>query len=57
MKGENSMWKRWWLGLAYFKQVLLLYKNHPIDLLHKLVEWFLHNGNTDLNGKVNAWLR
>ena len=31
--------------------------NHSIDLLHKPVDWFLYNGNTDLHGKLNAWLR
>ena len=47
----------WWLGLAYFNPVLLLYRNHPINLLHKLVDWFLYIGNTGQNGKVDAWLR
>ena len=49
MKGKNSIWKRWWLGLAYFSPVLPLYRNQPIDLLY--------NGNTGLNCKVDAWLR
>ena len=57
MKGKNNIWKRWWLGLAYFNPVLPLYRNHPTDLLHKSVDWFLYNGNTGLNGKVDAWLR
>ena len=57
MKGKNSMWKRWWLGLAYFSQVLPLYRNQPIDLLYISVNWFLYNGNTGLNYKVDAWLR
>ena len=57
MKGENNIWKRWWLGLANFNQVLSLYRNNPIDLLHKSVDWFLQNGNSGLNGKVDAWLR
>ena len=56
MKGENDIWKSWWLGLAYFNPVLLLYRNHPINSLHELVDWFLYNGNTGLNGKVDAWL-
>ena len=57
MKGWNNIWKRWWLGLAYFSQVLSLYRNHPIDLLLKSVEWFLYNGSIGLNGKVDALLR
>ena len=56
MKGKNNIWKRWWLGLAYFSPVLPLYRNHPIDLLHISVDWFLYNGNTGLNCKVDAWL-
>ena len=57
MKGWNNIWKRWWLGLAYFNLVLSLYRNHPIDLLHKSVKWFLYNGSIGLNGKVDALLR
>ena len=57
MKGENNILKRWRLGLAYFNPVLLLYGNHPIDMLHKSVDWFLYNGNSGLHGKVDAWLR
>ena len=57
MKGENNIWKRWPLELAYFSPELLLYRNHPIDLLDKSVDWFLNNGNTGLNGKVDVWLR
>ena len=56
MKGKNNIWKRWWLGLAYFSLVLPLYRNHPIDLHHISLEWFLYNGNTGLNCKVDAWL-
>ena len=57
MKGENNIWKRWWLGLAYFSLALPLYKNHPIDLLQKSVDWFLYNDTNGLNGKVDAWLK
>ena len=57
MKGEDNIWKGLWLGLAYFYPVLPLYRNHPISLLHKSVDWFLYNGNTGLNGKVDTWLR
>ena len=57
MKLENNIWKRWWLGVSYFNPVLPLYRNHPIDFLQKSVNWFLYNGNTDLNGKVDSWLR
>ena len=56
MKGRNSTWKMWWLGLVYFSPVLPLYRNHPIDLLHISVDWFLYSGNTGLNCKVDAWL-
>ena len=42
--------------LASFSLVLPLYRNGPIDLLYKSVGWFLHNGNTSLNGKVGFWL-
>ena len=31
--------------------------NYPIDLFHKLVKRFLYHGNSDLNGKVDDWLR
>ena len=47
--------ERWWLGLAYFNPVL--HGNHPINLLHKSVDWFLYNGNTGLNVKVDALVR
>ena len=57
MKGENNIWRGWWLGLAYFNPVLPLYRNHPNDVIHKSVDWFLYNGNIALNGKVDAWLR
>ena len=43
-------------NLAYFSLVLPLYRNRPIDLLCKSVDWFLYNGNTGLNGKVDVWL-
>ena len=43
-------------NLAYFSLVLPLYRNRPIDLLCKSVDWFLYNGNTGLNGKVDYWL-
>ena len=52
MKEEKNIWKKWWLGLAYFNPVLPLHRNHHIDLLHKSVDWY--NGNTGLNGKVDA---
>ena len=55
MKGENNIWRRWWLKSAFFNLVLLLYRNHPIDLLSKSLDWFLYNGNTGLNDKVDAW--
>ena len=54
---KRNIWKRWWLGLAYFNPMLPLYRNHSIDLLHKSVDWFLYNDNTGLNGNVAAWLR
>ena len=57
MKRKNDIWKRWWLRLAYFNLVLLLHRNHLMDLLHKSVDWFLYNGNTGQNGKVDAWVR
>ena len=57
MRGENNIWKRWWSGLRFFNPVLPLHRNHPIDLLHKSVNWFLYNDNTGLNGKEDAWLR
>ena len=57
MKGKNNIWKRWWLGVAYFSPVLPLYRDHPIDMLHVSVNWFLYNGNTGLNRKVDASLR
>ena len=43
-------------NLAYFSLVLPLYRNRPIDLLFKSVDWFLYNGITGLNGKVDVWL-
>ena len=43
-------------NLAYFSLVLPLYRNRTIDLLCKSVDWFLYNGNTGLNGKVDVWL-
>ena len=43
-------------NLAYFSLVLPLYRNRPIDLLCKSVDWILYNGNTGLNGKVDVWL-
>ena len=57
MKGKNNIRKKWWSGLAYFSPVLPLYRNHPMDFLHISVGWFLYNGNTGLNHKVDAWLR
>ena len=36
---------------------LSLYRNCPIDVLWKSMNWFLYNGNIDLNDKVDAWLR
>ena len=42
--------------LAYLSLVLSLCRNCPIDLLCKSVDWFLYNGNTGLNGKVDFWL-
>ena len=57
MKGENNIWKRWWLGLGCFNPVVPLNRNYPIDLFHKSVDWFLYNGKTGLNVKVDAWLR
>ena len=51
------MWKRWLSGLAYFNAVLPFYRNHPIDLIHTSKDWFSYNGNTSLNGKVDASLR
>ena len=41
---------------VYFSLVLQLYRNRHIDLLCKSVDWFLYNGNTGLNGKVDVWL-
>ena len=40
-------------SLLYFSLVLQLYRNCPIDLLCKSVDWF-YNGNTGLNGKVDV---
>ena len=56
-KGENNIWNRWWLGLAYFSPVFRLYRDHLIDMHHKSVDSFLYNGNTGLNDKVDSWLR
>ena len=56
MKEKNNIWKKWWLGLAYFSPVLPLYRNHPIHLFHITVNWLLYNGSTGLNCKVDAWL-
>ena len=53
MKGKINIWKRWWLGLVYFSPVLPLKRNH----LHVSVDWFLYNGKTAINCKVDAWLR
>ena len=57
MKEENTIWKRWWLELPYFNQVLPLYRNHLFDFFHKSVGWFLYTGNFDLNDKLDARLR
>ena len=43
-------------NLAYFILLLPLYRNRTIYLLWKSVEWFLYNGCTGLNGKVDVWL-
>ena len=54
---KKNIWKRWWLGLACFRPVLPLYSAimvYPIDLLHILLGWFLYNGYTGLNCKVDA---
>ena len=56
MKGKNNIWKRRWLGLAYFSPVLQLYRNHFIYFTHISVDWFLYNGNAGLNCNVDAWL-
>ena len=45
------------LGLAYFSAALPLYRDRPIDLLHRSGNLFLYNGNTGLFSKVDAWLR
>ena len=55
MNGENNTWKSWRLGLAYINLVFPFCRNHPIDLFCKSVDWSLYNGNTDLNGKLDAW--
>ena len=57
MKGENNIWRGWWLGLAYFNPVQPLYRNHPTDLIHKSVDWFLYNGKIALNGKVGCLVK
>ena len=36
------------LFLTYLEQLLPLSKNHSIDLLCKLTDWFLYDGNFDL---------
>ena len=56
MKGKNNIWKKRWLGLAYFSPVLPLYRNHPINLLYISVDRFLYNGNTGLNRKLDVHL-
>ena len=43
-------------NLAHFSLVLPMYRNRTIDLLCNSVDWFLYNGITGLNGKVNVWL-
>ena len=43
-------------NLVYFSLVLSLYRNRPIDLLCKSEDWFLYNGNTGQNDKVDVWL-
>ena len=57
---RKNIWKRWCLtlkrNLANFSLSLPLHRNRPIDLLCKSVDWFLYNGNTGLNGKVDVWL-
>ena len=52
---EKIIYKSWCLRLAYFNLVLPLYRNRPIDLLRKSMDWFLCNGNTGFNGKVDAF--
>ena len=43
-------------SLAYFSLVLPLYRNCPIDLLCKSVEWLLYNGSSGPNIQVVVWL-
>ena len=43
--------------IRLFSPMLPFYRNHPIDLLYISVDGFLYNGNTGLNGKVDACLR
>ena len=44
------------ISLSYFSPVLPLYRNCPIDMLCKSVDWLLYNGNIGLDGKVDAWV-
>ena len=46
MKGANNIWK------SLFQSSVAIYRNHPIELLHKSVDHFLYNGNRD--DKQNA---
>ena len=39
-------------NLAYFSLVLPLYRNRPIDLLCKSVDWLLYNGSSGPNIQV-----
>ena len=34
--------------LIHLMPVLPSYRNHPIDLLCKSIDWFLHEGNTNI---------
>ena len=43
--------------ISLFQSSVALYKNCPIELLWKSVDWLLYNCKTGLNGKVDAWLR
>ena len=54
---KYNIWKRWWLGLAYFNPVLPLNRNHTFHLLHKSQKWLLCICNTDRNDKVDVRLR
>ena len=42
--------------LPYFSLVLPLYRNRPIGLFCKSVDWLLYNANAGLNGKEDVWL-